>query len=248
MEFNMLKKNKLETMTFIKLLLAAMLLALFQGCSDSSGPDDATESTSNSAGSQQSSQQAQKRLFQQGVHFQAFDPDPALQQPETIEVFWYGCGHCKSFAPIYASWLKKNPEVRNRYVPVIWNDKTRVHARAFYLIREQDNFAELHRRMFEAMEDISAQPSAGKQKIALVKKLMEWGIQGEDVVEAFETGRYDPDLAAAFDLMQKYQVTSVPSVIVNRQFRVINDQLVSFEEILQVTEQLLDSSSGSFAP
>ena len=67
----------------------------------------------------------------------------------------------------------------------------------------------------------------------------DWGISPIDAAEALDGDLYSKELATTLKQMKNYRISSVPTVIVNRQFKIINKELTSVAEILQVADELL---------
>ena len=177
--------------------------------------------------------------FQEGIHFESFSPLNQLAPPSITEFFWYGCSHCQSFAPELENWLAANEYITAEYQPIIWNEKTELHAKVFYLLIKQPNFQELHSKMFDIVAGFSRTSTVEEQKIALIKTLNDWGISPIDAAEALDGDLYSKELATTLKQMKNYRISSVPTVIVNRQFKIINKELISMAEILQVADELL---------
>ena len=72
-----------------------------------------------------------------GEHYQVL-PDPikvvADDKIEVMEIFWYGCGHCKDFEPLIVAWQKSMPDdVAFARTPAVWRKQMRPHAALYYV-------------------------------------------------------------------------------------------------------------------
>ena len=186
-------------------------------------------------------QKKQPSRFQENIHFEPVQPLDQFGTPTITEFFWYGCKHCQSFAPELESWLTANKHITADYQPIIWNEKTELHAKAFYLLAKQSNFKELHRKMFDVALGFSRTSTIEEQKVELIKILNDWGIPPTDSVDALDGDLYSEEIAATLKQMKNYRISSVPTVIVDRQFKIKNKELKSTAEILQVADKLLTS-------
>lgn len=180
--------------------------------------------------------------YQESVHFEVFSSGGANAQQQTnkvTEFFWYGCSHCQAFAPVLKQWLVTNKNIKAEYVPIIWNEKTELHAKIFFLLKAQPNFEAFHAEMFNFIAEFDRTTTLGEQKVALIKKLNELGIQPIDSADAIDGEVYTAELADVLQKIKIYSISGVPTVIVNEQYKVVNNSLMKTEEILTVAEYLL---------
>lgn len=176
--------------------------------------------------------------YTEGVHYEVFSGE-ASPQPQLTEFFWYGCSHCKSFAPLLSAWAAQHPEVSVGYQPIIWGEKSELHARLFYLLKQQSNFDALHKQMFDEVMGFAQTDTVADHQVTLIRSLSEAGISALDSATALTDARFDDAIAATLIQQQQYGVSATPTVIVNQKYKVLNKELGSLEDILNVAEWLL---------
>ncbi len=191
--------------------------------------------------------------FQQGKHYEKLagltltalnTNDNAEENSHGVtEFFWYGCAHCRLFAPALTTWEKSHAGVKVNYLPIVWNETTELHAKIFFLIRSKESFSDLHKAMFDIVAGLSRTDSLIKNKTALITQLEELGITAMESTKAMETGNYAKEMAAVRGYMKTYQITGVPSLIVNGEMKIINKNLNSMNQALLVIDALLKSDA-----
>ncbi len=187
-----------------------------------------------------------QKEFEQGTHYTIFnnalddvlENQPDLKQMQVIEFFTYGCSHCQAFAPVLTKW-KKHEKINVKYVPIVWNVITDLHARAYFLIESHENFNSLHRGLFKLVAGFSRTGSLDDQKIELITWLQKQDIQPIDTLSAFNSSGFENELALSVLLAKRFQVTGTPTLIVNNTYRINNKSMNSLNELLQVAEKLL---------
>jgi thiol:disulfide interchange protein DsbA len=160
---------------------------------------------------------------------------------EVIEFFWYGCPHCFNFEPVLEPWVKKLPkDVQFRRIPAIFNDEWAQSARAYYALEAIGEGPRLHKPLFDAVH------TGSRLKLANEAALTEWlGKQGVDTKKfaaAYRSFSVEGKIKRAAQLTQAYKIQGVPALAVNGRYVVITDNVKSFDQMLAVTDYLLDQS------
>jgi thiol:disulfide interchange protein DsbA len=177
-------------------------------------------------------------------------PADAAGKIEIIEVFWYGCPHCYNFEPVIEPWVKKLPkDTQFRRVPAIFNDEWEQGARAYYALEAIGEGQRLHKPLFDAVH------TGSRLKVANEAALTEWlGKQGVDTKKfaaAYRSFSVEGKVKRAKQLTQAYKLEGVPAMAVNGNYVVITDSIRSFEQMLAVSDYLIDQSrkeNGKAAP
>lgn len=183
--------------------------------------------------------------YQAGQHYQHYAGfsltglSRPLHAPSVVEFFSYGCMHCQKLAPQLDRWQKTQPGLDLQYLPIIWNQKSELYAKVFLLIRDHVNFATLHAAMFELTAGFMRTDSLEEQQVAFVQKLDELGIPAEVSIPALNGDSLAAKLNAILIDIKDFEITGVPSLIVNGKQKILNDKLSSNDELLQVAEFLL---------
>jgi len=164
---------------------------------------------------------------------------PELASANVLEFFTYGCQHCQAFAPKLSQWHEKHQNQRVVYVPVIWDELTEMHARLFYLIQSEENFKGIHHELFAIVGGFSRTDSIEDQKVQLVVFLQQKGIQPKDVVEALNTSKFDPKTASSLMLAKRFEISGTPTVVVDKQYKILNNALKDHDSLFSVMDELL---------
>jgi len=188
-----------------------------------------------------------------GVEYRELSaPQPAesADKIEIIEFFWYGCPHCYNFEPVIEPWAKKLPkDTQFRRVPAIFNDEWEQGARAYYALEAIGEGQRLHKPLFDAVH------TGSRLKVANEAALTEWlGKQGVDTKKfaaAYRSFSVEGKVKRAKQLTQAYKIDGVPAMAVNGKYVVITDNIKSLDQMLAVSDYLIDRSrkqSGKSAP
>jgi thiol:disulfide interchange protein DsbA len=142
---------------------------------------------------------------------------------EVTEVFWYGCPHCNAFEPYLNQWLQTKPDyVEFRRVPVMWGDIHHSHARLFYTLQVLGKLDELHDKVFaEIHQNHDLMYVAGKPQATFAAQLKfaeANGISEAAFTRAYQSAAVEADLQRAADADERYKVTSVPTMVVDRKY------------------------------
>jgi thiol:disulfide interchange protein DsbA len=177
-------------------------------------------------------------------------PTDAPGKIEVVEFFWYGCPHCYTFEPVLASWLKQLPkDVHFRRIPAMFNEEYARGARAFYALEAIGQEERLHRALFEAIH------TGDRLRVANEAALTEWlgkhGVDTKKFAAAYRSFSVESKLKRAAQLTQAYKIDGVPSMAVNGRYVVNTDRITSFEQLLVITDYLVEQSrkgGGKAAP
>jgi thiol:disulfide interchange protein DsbA len=176
--------------------------------------------------------------------FETLSPAQPVQNTDKIEViefFWYGCPHCYSLEPAMSSWLKNKPSnVEFIRQPAIFSDLWAKHAKAFFTAEALGVSAKTHGDFFDAIQN-------KKQKLAtedeLAKFFVAHGVKEEDFRAAYNSFSVDAKMRQAETMAARYGITGVPAIIVNGKYRVSATTAKSQENILPVTNKLIEEES-----
>ena len=158
---------------------------------------------------------------------------------EVIEFFWYGCPHCYEFEPVLEPWVKKLPkDVHFRRVPAMFNDEYAQGARAYYALDAIGQEERLHKALFDAIH------TGSRLRVGNEAALTEWlgkhGVNTKEFTAAYHSFTVDSELKRAAQLTQAYKIDGVPSMAVNGKYVVNTDSISSFEQLLSITDYLIE--------
>jgi thiol:disulfide interchange protein DsbA len=157
---------------------------------------------------------------------------------EVIEAFWYGCPHCYQFDPIISEWAKQLPgDVRFVRMPVMWNPTHQIHARLFYTAVALGKIDRLHTEIFREIH-VNQNMLTSEEDIQAF--FARFGVSADEFKKTFRSFGVESQLARAKDLTQRYQVRSVPLMIVNGKYNTDAPGVKSFENSLAVVAELIE--------
>ncbi|WP_150046277.1 thiol:disulfide interchange protein DsbA/DsbL [Methylomonas rhizoryzae] len=178
------------------------------------------------------------------LNYESVSPPQPVQKPDKVEViefFWYGCPHCYSLEPEMNKWLAKKPENVNFIrQPAVFSDLWAKHAKAFFTAEALGIVEKVHADLFDAIQN-------KKQKLAtedeLAKFFVTHGVKDEDFRAAYHSFLVDAKMRQAETMAARYGITGVPALIVNGKYRVTATTAKSQENMLSVTDQLIQQES-----
>jgi thiol:disulfide interchange protein DsbA len=185
--------------------------------------------------------------FKEGQHYVRLVPSqPTIGGADKVEVaefFWYGCGHCYNLEPTINRWAADIPaNVRFVRVPAMWNDVLKLHAQLYYteevLVREgkianpdafrSSVFEEYHRRNNRLLSED-----------AIFGVFARAGVSEEDFEKTWGSFEVSQKLRVASDLARRYEISSVPALIVNGKFRTGGAEAGSYPKMLELIDELI---------
>jgi thiol:disulfide interchange protein DsbA len=140
---------------------------------------------------------------------------------EVIEVFWYGCPHCYALEPSVVKWLKTKPDyITFVRVPVMWGPVHQAHARLYYTLVELHR-TDLFEKAFDTIQRennplVAATPDA-TLNLDVAFGIAN-GIKADEFTKAYNSMAVNLDLQRAQDLTERYNITGVPTMVVNGKY------------------------------
>jgi thiol:disulfide interchange protein DsbA len=185
--------------------------------------------------------------FKEGTNYRRVVPAQPTSAPpgkvEVVEVFWYGCGHCFQLDPSVESWRKKGkPQyVEFTRVPAMWNDTLRMHARLFYATEALGKLDELHTAIFREIH-------ANNNPLNTIEKMKAFfkqhGVDPEEFQKAFSSFGVESKLQRADFLNRRFQIDSVPQVIVNGKYITDQGKAGGEPELFDLVDELAAHEHG----
>lgn len=157
---------------------------------------------------------------------------------EVMEVFWYGCGHCKTFEPVIASWKKTiADDVAFMRTPAAWRKHMEDHAALYYSAVALGAPNEIHDDLFKLLVK---SPSLTNKK-SFAKVFAERGVSEEEFLKVFESFGIKAKVKQGIKRTQRnYKVQGTPELIVNGKYRVSGRQAGSQVQMLAIVDFLVD--------
>lgn len=182
-----------------------------------------------------------QQLFQEGVHYQRLAqavPAGTGERPEVVEMFSYRCPHCFHFEPTVQRWLQNKPEgVDFIRVPVSFGRADwEIMARAYYTAEELGVLDRMDQALFDA---IHVQGKDLMTPDALAEVFAAQGVDKASFESAFNSFAVETKLRRAKDLVRRYQISGVPTLVVDGQYKITGSMAGSNPRMFDVVDFLL---------
>ena len=148
------------------------------------------------------------------------------------EFFWYGCPHCYNLEPtmerIEADLDKDTKIVK---LPVALRDSWIPHAKLYYALQQMGKIDEVHNLIFEEIHLEDNRLNTEQQMIDFLGK---HGIDTNKFMEKYNSFGTEARIKKASNLAKKYQINSVPTIIVNGKYLTSGSYVSSYDELYSV--------------
>ena len=154
------------------------------------------------------------------------------------EFFWYGCPHCYNLEPtmdrIEAD-LEKDTKVVK--LPVALRDSWIPHAKLYYALKQMDKIDQVHNLIFEEIHLEDNRLNTEQQMIDFLGK---HGIDTGKFLEKYNSFGTEARIKKASNLAKKYQIDSVPTIIINGKFLTSGSYVSSYDELYSGVNLLVE--------
>ena len=182
-----------------------------------------------------------------GVHYEVIKPAQPTSAPdgkvEVTEFFWYGCPHCFKFEPYVESWLKQKSEnVTFKRIPAMLNPKWESHARAYYAAEVLGITNKIHEPLFIALHVEKKRIFKEEDILNFVEGL---GVDRKKFAGAYHSFAVSAKIQHSKKLGRAYNLSGVPSVIINGKYLTSARHAGSFEGLVVLMNSLAESELKS---
>ena len=202
-----------------------------------------------------------------GTHYSVLPQAQRTSVPagkiEVLEVFSYGCPHCRQFQPTIKKLKEVLPaNVQIAYLPASWNkaENWPLFQRAFLTAQALGIADKAHAEMFEAVwktgelgvTDNASGRLKSQSELPTIEDAARFyqrvtGVKAADFVAASKSFGVDLKIRQADAQIKAMQVPSTPTLVVNGKYRLNNDALRSNEEIIELVKFLVAKESAAAA-
>ncbi|MEM8844045.1 MAG: thiol:disulfide interchange protein DsbA/DsbL [Pseudomonadota bacterium] len=181
--------------------------------------------------------------YTEGKHYVRISPkvapvDNTDAKHEVVELFWYGCPHCYEFEPAINEWkMNKADDVVFVRVPAIFNPRWEQHARAYYALEQMGELEKGHELIFSGLHE---QGRALRDVDSMARFLATNGIDEANFRENFNSFAVETKVNRAKELVRDYQITGVPTVIVDGEYKVSASTAGGYDEVIEIIEQFTE--------
>lgn len=189
---------------------------------------------------------AETVAYQAGQHYRVITPSQPTNDPariEVVEIFWYGCPHCYHFEPSLGPWTKTlAKDVEFYRLPAVFSEAWEVHARAYFSAEILDVLDSSHSALFHVMH-------AERKKMNTLDKLADFyaehGVEQTLFKKTYHSFVVNTKVARAKEMVGRYGVEGVPAVIVNGQYLITGAMAKSYENMLKITDFLIEKERAA---
>jgi thiol:disulfide interchange protein DsbA len=176
----------------------------------------------------------------EGVHYELIKPAQPTSAPEgqveITELFWYGCPHCFRFEPYVKGWLKKKSDkIVFRRVPAVLSPKWETHARAFYAAEIMGVLEKMHEPLFLALHVQKKRIYKEEDVLDFIESL---GIDRGQFEKTYKSFAVSSKIQQSKRLGQAYNITGVPSIVVNGKYLTSATHAGGFKELIVLMNTL----------
>ena len=154
------------------------------------------------------------------------------------EFFWYGCPHCFNLEPtmdrIEAD-LEKGARIVK--VPVALRDSWMPHAKLYYALKQMNKIDDIHNLIFE---EIHLEDNRLNTEESMVEFLGKAGIDTKLFLEKYNSYGTEARIKKSSNLARKFQINSVPTIVVNGKYLTSGSYVSSYDELYSVVNLLVE--------
>ena len=184
--------------------------------------------------------------YKEGEHYFRMVPtQPTVGGADKIEVaesFMYSCPHCFTMEPHINKWAaEKDPGVRFVRIPAIFNQIAQLHAQIYFtheiLARNGvlEDPAALHEAVFV---EFHRRGNRLTSESAIRKVFNRFGVSDEDFDKTWKSFEVNQKMRVAADLVRRYNIDSVPAIVVNGKYRTSAADAGGYDELMELIDEL----------
>ena len=154
------------------------------------------------------------------------------------EFFWYGCPHCYNLEPTMDR-IEADLDADTKVVklPVALRESWIPHAKLYYALKQMDKIDQVHNFIFEEIHLEDNRLNTEQQMIDFLRK---HGIDTKKFIEKYNSFGTQARIKKASNLAKKYQINSVPTIIINGKFLTSGSYVSSYDELYSVVNLLVE--------
>lgn len=187
--------------------------------------------------------------FEEGKHYERL-PIPVdtrdADKVEVVEVFSYGCIHCKNFQSAVDPWRANLPDAVDFYrMPATFNPSWEALAQLYYTAEALGVTEQVHGPIFTAIHDRGVNLTDPKLMAELFEK--EAGIDPERFQQVFNSFSVRSRVQQAHARGMAYRLSGTPTLIVDGMYRVDGRMAGGNDQMLAVVDYLVEQRRGEAA-
>jgi len=184
--------------------------------------------------------------YKEGQHYDRIVPtQQTVGSPDKVEVaeiFEYSCPHCFDMDPHISRWTETmDPGVRFVRIPAIFNNLDAIHAQAFYtgeVLARNGVLADLDALHVAIFTEFHNRRNRLTSESAIQKLFQRFGVSQADFDKTWKSFEVNQKMRIAQDLVRRYGISKVPTVVVNGKYRTSASQTGSYEGLFEAIDEL----------
>ncbi|MDP5838544.1 thiol:disulfide interchange protein DsbA [Pseudomonas aeruginosa] len=189
---------------------------------------------------------AQADDYTAGKEYVELSSPVPVSQPgkiEVVELFWYGCPHCYAFEPTIVPWSEKLPaDVHFVRLPALFGGIWNVHGQMFLTLESMGVEHDVHNAVFEAIHK-------EHKKLATPEEMADFlagkGVDKKKFLSTYNSFAIKGQMEKAKKLAMAYQVTGVPTMVINGKYRFDIGSAGGPEETLKLADYLIEKERAA---
>ncbi len=179
--------------------------------------------------------------FEAGKDYRVLTPAQPTSSPpdqiEVAEVFMYSCVHCFNFESFVNEWEANKPDNVNFIrIPASFNPMARFHTKVYYTVETMGLHDELHEAIFK---EYHVNKNRLDNESKLRKFLTGQGVDAEAFISTMKSFAVDTKVRKADTLARRYQISSVPTIVINGKYVTQASMTRSFPRLRDVMNELV---------
>ncbi len=161
---------------------------------------------------------------------------------EVAEVFMYSCPHCYDLEAYINRWAEdKDPSIRFVRIPASFNQLAVLHAQLYYTeiflgksgkLRDPIAFRNM------VFEEYHRRSNRLTSQMTIQRLFARAGVNADDFNRIWNSFEVNQALRVAADLARRYNIESVPMVIVNGKYRTDMGMAGSYPKLIELIDEL----------
>ncbi|PJI48103.1 MAG: thiol:disulfide interchange protein [Pseudomonas sp.] len=184
--------------------------------------------------------------FETGKNYTELNQAVPVSQPgkiEVVELFWYGCPHCYAFEPTINPWVEKLPaDVHFVRIPAMFGGAWNIHGQLFLTLESMGVENKVHHAIFEKLHN---SPKALTTPEEMADFVAEQGVDKGKFLSTYNSFAIKGQVEKAKKLAMAYQISGVPTLVVNGKYRFDIGSAGGPDEALQLADQLIAKERAS---
>lgn len=175
-------------------------------------------------------------------------PTASGQKIEVLELFWYGCPHCRNLQPPLEAWLKNKPaDVEFKRVPAAFHESWLQLARTYFALDAMGLVDKLHQDVFAAIHD--QRTLDPRMLVRDPAPLFDWiagkGVERQKFVDTYNSFAVNSRTQRTLALTRNYDISGTPTIVVDGRYSTApsmilkSDNTIDYPRYFQVLDEII---------